>query len=88
MALELNRTTILSLFCSILFFSSGAVASSGVTYHGRLLKPNGQPVTSNSVQFKVQIRTPSPSLCILFEEIYTRDLSMSAGVFSLTLNDG
>src|SRR5690606_28213561 len=39
-------------------------------------------------QFRVQVRTPTPSNCLLFEEIHTRDLSKSSGIFSITLNDG
>ncbi|HRO67715.1 MAG TPA: hypothetical protein PL182_09145, partial [Pseudobdellovibrionaceae bacterium] len=60
-------------------------AGSGITYHGRLLRPNGQPVLSSAVQFKIQVRTPADSDCLMFEEVQVRDLSASAGVFTLTV---
>ncbi|MBX3041546.1 MAG: hypothetical protein KF789_12635, partial [Bdellovibrionaceae bacterium] len=78
-------TAIFSLFCLV---SLNAQADVGVTYHGRLLMPNGQPVVGTSVRFQVQIRTPHPTSCVLFEEVHIRDLSASNGVFSITLNDG
>ncbi|HRO67991.1 MAG TPA: hypothetical protein PL182_10540, partial [Pseudobdellovibrionaceae bacterium] len=63
-------------------------ADAGITYHGRLLKPNGSPVTSSSVQFLLQIKTPSPTNCLMYQEIQVKDLSQTSGVFSITLNDG
>ncbi|MBX3040161.1 MAG: hypothetical protein KF789_05555, partial [Bdellovibrionaceae bacterium] len=80
------RGSIFGLFC--FFLSQGAFAAPGITYHGRLLNPNGQPVISSNVQFRLQVRTPALTNCLLFEEIHTKDLSASSGVFSVTLNDG
>lgn len=65
-----------------------AQATSGVTYHGRLLKPNRTPVISNMVRFRLQIRTPGPEDCLLYEEIQVLDMSRSQGAFSLSINDG
>ncbi|HRO67452.1 MAG TPA: hypothetical protein PL182_07810, partial [Pseudobdellovibrionaceae bacterium] len=83
------KVTQVSIWLLLLLMSnSGWAGSSGVTYHGRLLKPNGRTVTASNVQFRLQVRTPSPSNCLLFEEIHIEDLSSSQGVFSITLNDG
>ncbi|MBX3040526.1 MAG: hypothetical protein KF789_07470, partial [Bdellovibrionaceae bacterium] len=73
---------------SVMLLPQGLFADSGVTYHGRLLRPNGQPVTSSTVQFRLQIRTPLSSDCLLFEEVQTKDLSVSSGLFTLSIGDG
>ncbi|MBX3040192.1 MAG: tail fiber domain-containing protein [Bdellovibrionaceae bacterium] len=72
----------------ILVAPSLSSADAGVTFRGRLLQPDGNPVTASSVQFRVQIRTPDTPNCLMYEEIQSKDLSHSAGVFSVTLNDG
>lgn len=71
----------------------GALATSsawgaGITYHGRLLRPDGTPVLSTSVEFKLQIRSPGMENCLLYEETQRKDLSASNGMFAITLNDG
>lgn len=74
---------------SVVPFSSVAVAAgAGITYHGRLLKPDGTPVTASTVHFKLQIRTPGPENCLLYEEQQTKNLSTSLGIFAITINDG
>ncbi|MBX3040732.1 MAG: tail fiber domain-containing protein [Bdellovibrionaceae bacterium] len=45
-------------------------------------------MNSNSVQFRLQVRTPGPEDCLMFEEIQVVDMSKSQGTFSLSLNDG
>ena len=70
-------------------FSSGADASnSGVTYQGRILKPDGTPLSGANTQFKLQLRTPDAQNCLMYEEIQSQDLRNSGGAFSLTMNDG
>ena len=89
--LGLMRAKNLILFLTgtkVLLFSCSLFASSGVTYHGRLLKPDGLPVTSSNVQFRMQIRTPGTQDCLMYEEIQTQDLSSTGGMFSLSLADG
>ena len=73
-----------------LLFVTGQIsyAASGITYQGRLMSPTGAPVTSSSVQFKIQIRTPGTEDCLLYEEIQTLDLSSTKGTFALSLGDG
>jgi hypothetical protein len=72
----------------MLLWSGMAFAHSGITYHGRLLRPNNTPVTSSNVQFKIQIRTPGTQDCLLYEEIQTADLSATSGVFAISIGDG
>jgi hypothetical protein len=63
-------------------------ASSGITYHGKILRPDGiTPVSSATTQFKIQIRTPGGENCLLWEEQQTKDLSSTNGVFTITIND-
>ncbi|MES3037884.1 MAG: hypothetical protein V4736_08260, partial [Bdellovibrionota bacterium] len=68
--------------------SSFAFAGAGLTYHGRILKPDGSPVISPTTQFRVQIRTPGANNCLMYEETQTRDLSSSSGVFVINIGDG
>lgn len=74
----------LLLFAPLTAFSTGA----GITYNGRLLDPNGNAVVSNNVQFRIQIRTPGNENCLLYEEIQSKDMTNSDGIFSITINDG
>lgn len=74
-----------SLF--FLWFSSIAFASSGITYHGRILRPNGTVVNSATTQFRIQIRSPGAENCLLWEESQTKDLTNTNGVFTITIAD-
>ncbi|HAG91828.1 MAG TPA: hypothetical protein DCL41_08145, partial [Bdellovibrionales bacterium] len=76
------------LLLVVLMASFEVLAASGITYQGRLISPDGTPVASSSVQFKIQIRTPGTEDCLLYEELQTLDLSTSQGVFALSLGDG
>jgi hypothetical protein len=82
----------MNLIFSILIFmtfSSWALASgAGITYHGRLIDPNGVAVVSTNVQFKIQIRTPGNENCLMYEEVQSKDLSQANGAFAVTINDG
>jgi len=84
----LNRWT--SLFILGLCWCASALATSqsGITYQGRILKPDGSPLAGANVQFKLQIRTPNSSDCLMYEEIQALDMRNSNGVFGLTINDG
>lgn len=79
----------LKLFTTIfvLLFLAHAESSTGISYHGRLMLPSGQAVKT-STQFRIQIRTPGNENCLMYEETTTRDLSLTDGVFSITIGDG
>ncbi|MBL7670390.1 MAG: hypothetical protein JNM39_07875 [Bdellovibrionaceae bacterium] len=68
--------------------SQSQAAGPGVTYQGRILKPDGNPLEGASVQFRMQVRSPGSENCLLFEEVQTINMTSSSGAFSLTLNDG
>ena len=67
---------------------SARCASSGITYHGRILNPDGTPLGSASVQFNLKILTPGTEACLLYEEVQTLNMAATNGVFAITLNDG
>jgi trimeric autotransporter adhesin len=78
----------LALALAIVLPESALSANSGITYHGRILNPDGTALTSASVQFDLKILTPGTEACLLYEEIQTLDMQNSNGVFAITLNDG
>ncbi|HND84624.1 MAG TPA: hypothetical protein PLU50_02400 [Pseudobdellovibrionaceae bacterium] len=71
-----------------LFFSVNVWATAGITYHGRIFDPGGNPVTSANVTFKIQLRSPGAENCLLYEETQVKNMSTTNGGFSLTINDG
>ena len=76
----------ISFFVVASFFSS-ANAATGISYQGRLLLPSGEAVKAQT-QFRIQIRTPGNENCLMYEETTSRDLSLTDGVFSITIGDG
>ncbi|MBK7962069.1 MAG: hypothetical protein IPK04_13250 [Bdellovibrionales bacterium] len=77
-------------FLFIFFFCSSEVLAvgAGITYQGRLIDPYGNPVIASSVQFKIQLKTPGTEDCLLYEEVQTKNLSETSGIFSISLFDG
>jgi hypothetical protein len=65
-----------------------AATNSGITYQGRIVKPDGTALEDSSVQFKIQIRSPDTNNCLLYEEVQVLDMTASGGLFALTINDG
>jgi hypothetical protein len=80
---------VLLFFVPLCLVSSITQANNpGVSYQGRIFKPDGNPLEGSAVQFKMQIRSPGAENCLLFEEIQSLNMVGSSGVFSITLNDG
>jgi hypothetical protein len=81
---------VLSLFATIGTSLQTALAApnSGITYHGRILKKDGSPLEGTNVQFKIQIRSLGNDDCLMFEELQSRNMAGSSGVFAITINDG
>ncbi|RYZ91836.1 MAG: hypothetical protein EOP06_06030, partial [Proteobacteria bacterium] len=77
-------------FASLLLLGvSAGAAGSGVTYQGRILKPDGSALNGANVQFRFQIRSPDAGDCLLYEELKPGiDMRNANGVFSVTMNDG
>ncbi len=67
---------------------SPAEAATGLTYHGRIIKPNGQSLEAASVFFHIQIRSPNTDNCLIYDEQQTLNMSGSKGVFVLTIGEG
>ena len=87
----------LHLACQLLAFALSIMTvlpafavggNSGISYHGRIIKPDGSPLDGVAVQFKLQIRSPGAENCLMYEEEQTLNMAGSAGVFAITLNDG
>ncbi|MGE0634436.1 MAG: hypothetical protein AB7O96_18620, partial [Pseudobdellovibrionaceae bacterium] len=59
----------------------------GLTFQGRIIKPNGRPLEATSVMLNVRVLSPT-SDCILLEENHTVAMSETGGVFSLVIGTG
>lgn len=76
------------LFAAASFAAVPALGGAGITYHGRLVRPDHLPVTADTVQFRLQIRSPGTENCLMYQETHVLDLSGTSGVFAITINDG
>jgi hypothetical protein len=83
----MRSLNIFILLFALLVFSGAEASSTGIAYHGRLLLPSGESVKAVT-QFRIQIRTPGNENCLMYEETTSRDLSLTDGVFSITIADG
>ncbi|RYZ93138.1 MAG: hypothetical protein EOP06_02030, partial [Proteobacteria bacterium] len=79
---------VMALAVTFALATEASASNSGITYQGRILKPDNTPLTGSNVQFRLQIRTPDSSNCLMYEELQAQDMSASKGSFSLTMNDG
>jgi hypothetical protein len=87
--LTMRTVGLLFIFSGLVLASAYAQATnSGVTYQGRILRPDGSPISGATTQFKLQIRTPDSNNCLMYEEVQSLDLRNTNGGFSLTINDG
>jgi len=82
------KTTLFAVLGALIFSTSALAVSQNMTVSGRLLKPDGTTVTSNSVAFNVKVIPPSGSCNYLYDEQLTVDLSASDGLFELALGTG
>lgn len=70
-------------------YSMSAHAGAVITYHGRVVSPDGQPVESNSVTFVIRVLSPATlGSCVLFEERRTISMAGSDGIFVIPIGDG
>lgn len=69
----------------LLLAETSMAAGTGLTYQGRILKPDGSPLDSSAVQFTLQVRSPGSESCLLYQESQTINMSDSGGAFSLEL---
>ncbi|WP_413942646.1 tail fiber domain-containing protein [Bdellovibrio sp. HCB-162] len=72
------------IIATVVFLShSIAFAGIGLTYQGRILKPDGTPLDSSNVRFTIEIKSYND--CLLYQETQTVNLASSSGVFSLNI---
>ncbi|RYZ83390.1 MAG: hypothetical protein EOP04_20045, partial [Proteobacteria bacterium] len=62
--------------------------ASTFSLQGRILKPDGTALEASSVEFRVRILAPDSNACTLYEEAVPRNMTGTAGLFSISLNDG
>lgn len=73
---------------SLIFSSSLSLAGAVITFHGRILDNLDRPVESSSVTFRIQVFSPNPNKCLLYEEVRTISMVGSNGVFVIPIGDG
>lgn len=78
---------VLLLLIALMCANSWA-GNAGISYQGRILKPDGTPLENSNVQFRMQVRSPGAENCLLYEEMQTVNMLGSSGAFTITLNDG
>ncbi|WP_374001483.1 beta strand repeat-containing protein [Bdellovibrio bacteriovorus] len=72
----------------LLALPSIAGAGAVITYHGRLLNAQDRPLEASNVTFRIQIFSPNPTKCLLYEESRSIDMTNSQGVFAIPIGDG
>ncbi|MNJ92541.1 hypothetical protein D3C87_102140 [compost metagenome] len=83
------KTWIISFLIVLMLLPGISFGGAVITYHGRLVGPDGQPVESNSVSFNIQVLSPaSRGSCILYEEQRTLSMVSSDGIFVIPIGDG
>src|SRR5690606_816981 len=72
----------------VVFLGGPAFADPHLTLQGRILRPDGvTPVTAN-LTFRVQIYSPAPNNCLLYEETNSFNTSTTNGAFTLNVGTG
>ncbi len=81
--MNVNGTLLLKLFIMTILLAaySPAQAGIGLTYQGRIMKPDGTPLDSSNVRFTIEIKSYND--CLLYKEVQSVNLTSSAGVFFL-----
>jgi hypothetical protein len=76
-----------SILTVLLFVGSTGLSASGVSFHGRIIKPDNSPLESPNTRFRIQIKSPGSESCLLWEEEQTRNMLGSNGTFTITIGD-
>src|SRR4051812_36887045 len=86
-----QRSYYSGLRLALLFFSLSTHAQQGpatLNISGGLLSSNGTAVTSNHVNFKIEIRDQADTCTLYSEQHLALDLSTSKGAFSIMIGTG
>ncbi|MBX2989344.1 MAG: tail fiber domain-containing protein [Bdellovibrionaceae bacterium] len=78
----------ISLGLSSLLASVAQAVPHRLTYQGRLLQPDGQPINSNGVMVTVRIASDSTEDCTLLEETHNVNFAGTDGNFSIAIGGG
>ncbi len=72
-ARNINEHASASIFLFIYnFLAATSFANNpGISYQGRIFKPDGAPLEGSSVQFRLQVRSPGSENCLRYEEVQT-----------------
>lgn len=81
------RSVLPGFFLGVLLCGT-SVGASGITYQGRIIRPDGLPVQAQNVTVTVQISSAGAEGCLLFQETHALDMRGSNGVFSITIGTG
>ncbi|MBX3034915.1 MAG: tail fiber domain-containing protein [Bdellovibrionaceae bacterium] len=79
---------LISLGLSSLLASVAQAVPHRLTYQGRLLQPDGQPINSNGVVVTVRIASDSTEDCTLLEETHNVNFAGTDGNFSIAIGGG
>ncbi len=79
----------IAFFLSVFIWHSIAIgAPANFSYQGQIIKPDGQPLEGSNVTFYIEILSPTPSECVLYEEYHTLNMTGSNGIFAFEVGDG
>jgi trimeric autotransporter adhesin len=73
----------LSLFC----VQAQAGSSQGITYTGRIIRPDGNPANSGSITFTLKVMDASNN-CRLWSETQTANMTDTSGTFAVVVGAG
>src|SRR4051812_43022600 len=76
---------LLGVICTVSAFAQ--TGPQGLNLQGRIVRPDGQPVENNVVDFKVQLLDPVDG-CVLYEETHVQNLANSDGIFAIRVGTG
>ncbi|MGZ3771816.1 MAG: beta strand repeat-containing protein [Bdellovibrio sp.] len=74
-----------------IFFAGSSLSAQGasvLTYQGRIVKPDGTTLKASEVTLTVQIRSPGPENCLMYQESHKLDMTFNDGAFSINIGTG
>lgn len=84
----MRNGTYLFVLLSWLFAFSAEASPNSLTYQGRIIKSNGQPLENSSVSFLFEITSPNGGCVIYREQKDGINMLNSAGVFDVPIGSG
>ena len=78
-------TTALVVFFSVASLQAGP---GSFAYQGQIIRPDGRALEASSVTFTIEILSPGPEQCLLYQETHTINMQGSNGIFSFDVGEG